>query len=88
MVFFTSVLSFAQGSGEESSSANSLVIMLFTCVMVLVLFLAAIMGDKIIKLAAGKIRKDSEAKEFGLIPSIKELIFGTQDTGQSKKKNN
>ena len=81
-----SVINFAQGSAEDPSSANSLVILLFTCVMVLVVFLAAIMGDKIIKLAAGKIRKDSEAKEFGLIPSIKELIFGTQDTGQSKKK--
>ena len=81
-----SVINFAQGSAEDPSSANSLVILLFTCVMVLVVFLAAIMGDKIIKLAAGKIRKDSEAKEFGLIPSIKELIFGTQDTSQSKKK--
>ncbi|MEJ6695341.1 MAG: Na(+)-translocating NADH-quinone reductase subunit A [Chitinophagales bacterium] len=81
-----SVLSFAQGSGEASSSANSLVILLFTCVMVLVVFLAAIMGDKIIKLAAGKIRKDSDDKEFGLVPSLKELVFGTQNTGQSKKK--
>lgn len=88
-----SFLSYAQvdkiagRTGEAPLSANSLVILLFTCVMVLVVFLAAIMGDKIIKLAAGKIRTNSDDKEFGLIPSLKEMIFGSEGSkGQAKKK--
>lgn len=81
-----SVISFAQGTGEAPMTANSLVILLFTCVMVLVVFLAAIMGDKIIKLAAGKIRDNSDDQEFGLIPSLKELIFGSAHKAEAKKK--
>ncbi len=85
-VLFTSfsTSSFAQTSAPIS--ANSLVVLLFTCVIVLVVFLTAIMGDKIIKLTANKVRTDSDEKEFGLIPSIKEMILGSKASGQDAKK--
>ncbi|MFT5071018.1 MAG: Na+-transporting NADH:ubiquinone oxidoreductase subunit A [Chitinophagales bacterium] len=88
-VIFSSltVMSFAQGTSEASSTANSVVLLLFACVMVLVVFLAALMGDQIIKLTAGKVRKNSDEKEFGLIPSIKEMILGNESSqSQAKKK--
>ncbi len=88
-VIFSSltVMSFAQGTSEAPITANSLVILLFSCVMVLVVFLAAVMGDKIIKLTAGKVRKNSDDKEFGLIPSLKEMILGNESSqSQAKKK--
>lgn len=82
----SSFAAFAQDPNAAPVSANSLVLLLFTCVMVLVVFLAAILGDKIIKLAAEKLLGDNNASGFGLVPSFKELILGNKGQGQAKKK--
>ncbi|MCB9257058.1 MAG: Na(+)-translocating NADH-quinone reductase subunit A [Chitinophagales bacterium] len=70
-------------------TANSLVILLFSCVMILVVFLAAVLGDKIIKLAAGKFNTDKDSTP-GLLPTFKELFIGEEETladGSKKKVN-
>ncbi len=77
---------FAQDPNAAPITANSLVLLLFTCVMLLVVFLAAILGDKIIKLAAEKLLGDERAARFGLVPSLKELILGSRLTAEAKKK--
>lgn len=67
------LLSFTPSSIAQSADGTvadgSLVILLFTAVMVLVVFLAAILGDKIIRLANSK-----SDKNVGLIPSLREVI--------------
>ena len=70
-----SLMAFAQ-QGQAPITANSLVVLLFTCVMVLVVFLAAILGDKIIKLVAAKLNPDLDGANVGLVASIKEMILG------------
>ena len=86
--FFTSFsfAAFAQQT-PDPINANSLVVLLFTCVMVLVVFLAAILGDKIIKLVAIKLNPDADGANIGLITSLKEMILGSDrsDTSQKKK---
>ncbi|MEZ4979449.1 MAG: Na(+)-translocating NADH-quinone reductase subunit A [Chitinophagales bacterium] len=75
--------------GAAPVTANSLVILLFSCVMILVVFLAAVLGDKIIKLAAGKFNADKDSTP-GLLPTFKELFIGEEETladGSKKKVN-
>ena len=81
-----SFTTFAQ-QGSAPITANSLVVLLFTCVMALVVFLAAILGDKIIKLVAAKLNPDADGANVGLITSLKEMILGSGGSaGDSKKK--
>jgi len=85
--FFTSFsfAAFAQQT-PDPINANSLVVLLFTCVMVLVVFLAAILGDKIIKLVAIKLNPDADGANIGLITSLKEMILGSDRSDISQKK--
>ena len=81
-----SFTSFAQ-QGQAPITANSLVVLLFTCVMVLVVFLAAILGDKIIKLVGSKLNPDADGSDLGLMTSLKEMILGSgRPSTDSKKK--
>lgn len=75
--------------GAAPITANSLIILLFSCVMTLVVFLAAVLGDKIIKLAAGKLQSDKDNSP-GLLPTFKELFIGEEEAqadGSKKKVN-
>lgn len=84
---FTSLsfTAFAQ-QNQAPITANSLVVLLFTCVMVLVVFLAAILGDKIIKLVAAKLNPDLDGTKVGLITSLKEMILGSEYGSEGAKK--
>lgn len=66
-------ISFSQNTFAQSTDGTvadgSLVILLFTAVMVLVVFLAAILGDKIIRLANSK-----SENNVGLLPSLREIV--------------
>ena len=61
----------AQDSGTTSSSG--LVLLLFALIMVMAVFMAAVFGDKIIKLTAQKNLGDTASDSFGLLPNSKEL---------------
>jgi Na+-transporting NADH:ubiquinone oxidoreductase subunit A len=80
-----SFMAFAQ-QGQAPITANSLVVLLFTCVMVLVVFLAAILGDKIIKLVAAKLNPDLDGANVGLVASLKEMILGSSKLSNDSKK--
>jgi Na+-transporting NADH:ubiquinone oxidoreductase subunit A len=54
--------------------------------MVLVVFLAAILGDKIIKLVAIKLNPDADGAKVGLTTSLKEMILGSESSSEIPKK--
>ncbi|MGB1248739.1 MAG: Na(+)-translocating NADH-quinone reductase subunit A [Chitinophagales bacterium] len=68
--------SFAQGSGTFGT--NSLVLLLFFAVMILGVLMAAVLGDRIIKLSAERNLDKDAAKKIGVIPSRSE-IFPDED---------
>jgi Na+-transporting NADH:ubiquinone oxidoreductase subunit A len=63
----------AQDISAAPLSANSVVILLFLSIMIMVVFMAAILGDKIIKLSAAKHLGEEKSSRIGLFPSLKEL---------------
>jgi Na+-transporting NADH:ubiquinone oxidoreductase subunit A len=63
----------AQDVSAAPISANSVVILLFLSVMIMVVFMAAILGDKIIKLSASKNLGNEAETRFGLFPSLNEI---------------
>lgn len=78
LVFFLFVFSNLNVSAQDVSaapiSADSVVILLFLSVMIMVVFMAAILGDRILKLSASKNLGEEKASNFGIIPSVTEFI--------------
>lgn len=64
----------AQDVSAAPISANSVVILLFLSIMIMVVFMAAILGDKIIKLSASKTLGSGAESKFGLFPSLNEIV--------------
>lgn len=64
----------AQDVSAAPISANSVVLLLFLSIMIMVVFMAAILGDKIIKLSASKNLGNEAETRFGLFPSTTEII--------------
>jgi Na+-transporting NADH:ubiquinone oxidoreductase subunit A len=78
-----SLSSFAQQEAAPITD-GSLVILLFACVMILVVFLAAVLGDKIIKLVATKMN-NANAEHLGIFPSLHEIVPSSSSVEGKKK---
>jgi Na+-transporting NADH:ubiquinone oxidoreductase subunit A len=63
----------AQDISAAPISADSVVLLLFLSIMIMVVFMAAILGDKIIKLSASKHLGEERSNSFGLFPSLTEI---------------
>lgn len=69
----------AQEGAAEAGNSHGLVLLLFAVVMILAVFMAAILGDKIMKLTASKFLGDEAGTKVGLLPNGTELFPDAND---------